>query len=359
VPRALIAFVGIRITVLFTLIGVCQFEGKSVFSIFNRWDSQWYRRIATNGYGFTVIQTDGRHLSDYAFFPLFPLLERAVSKVTTLAIVDSGILISAIASGFAAIGIFKIVDHIYGSRMAFYATTLWALIPVGVVEWLSYSESLFTALAAWSLYFLLKKNWLTAAILAVLAGLTRPIGIAVAISVMAGTLWPTEKSKLDWRRIVAFIIAPLGWLGYLTWVGLKLHNAFGYFAITKQWHNSFDWGRSFLKWIIHLLNGVNIFAGIIIILALFLLCLLYWRSIKIQQPMPLLIYCGIIIALALSTSGYFGSKPRYLLPAFPLLLPIAKYLSERSRKVTNLILVVLTVIASTYGAIWLTGSGPL
>lgn len=62
--------------------------------------------------------------------------------------------------------------------------------------------------------------------------------------------------------------------------------------------------------------------------------------------------------LALTTSGYFGSKPRYLLPAFPLLLPVAVPLSRvRTRRLT-LVLALMATLSAVYGAYWLHGSGP-
>ena len=39
-------------------------------------------------------------------------------------------------------------------------------------------------------------------------------------------------------------------------------------------------------------------------------------------------YSATLVVLALTTSGYFGSKPRYLLPAFGLLLPLAVRLAR-------------------------------
>jgi len=42
-------------------------------------------------------------------------------------------------------------EHVNGERVGLLLVLLWAALPVGAVQWMSYSESLFTALAAWSL----------------------------------------------------------------------------------------------------------------------------------------------------------------------------------------------------------------
>ena len=39
----------------------------------------------------------------------------------------------------------------------------------------------------------------------------------------------------------------------------------------------------------------------------------------------MVVTAGTVVVLALGAKGYFGSKPRLLLPAFPLLLPVAAF----------------------------------
>lgn len=90
---------------------------------------------------------------------------------------------SWVASLAAAWGIFAVADHVYGRRAGVCAVLVWAVLPVGIVQSMAYSESLFTALAAWSLYAVLTGHWLTAGLLASLAGLTRPVGAAVVAAV--------------------------------------------------------------------------------------------------------------------------------------------------------------------------------
>jgi hypothetical protein len=64
------------------------------------------------------------------------------------------------------------------------------------------------------------------------------------------------------------------------------------------------------------------------------------------------------VILAFVTSGYFGSKPRYLLPAFPLMIPIALTVQRLKRGYQIPIYVVLTLCGLTYGAFAATGNGP-
>lgn len=69
-------------------------------------------------------------------------------------------------------------------------------------------------------------------------------------------------------------------------------------------------------------------------------------------------YAGVVTVLALCASSYFGSKPRLLLPAFPLLLPPALALARLRTSRSAWVLGGVAVVSAVYGAFWLNGSGP-
>jgi hypothetical protein len=364
---AVLVFIAVRLVVVVALVVAARESGRNAHRMLVGWDAQWYQGIAEDGYGFTRSH-DGRLLSDFAFFPLYPLLERAVSALTGLRYVDAGLLISACASGFAAWGIFAVSDHVYGPRVGVMATVLWAALPVSVVQSMAYTESLFTALAAWSLHAVLTGRWIAAGLLACAAGLTRPLGIAVvaAVVIPAGA-WlvrsrdaaPDPQARLrDLRALLAALIAPLGLLGYLGWVAGQRGDVTGYFDVASGWGNGFDGGAAFVRWIGQLLTGPVPITGGLVVIGLAVLAVLCWMCVRDQQPMPLLIFVTLVVLLALTTSGYFGSKPRYLLPAFPLLLPVARRLAVMPVWLTSTVLAGLTTVAAVYGTVWLLGTGP-
>ncbi len=123
--------------------------GSATYVLSQRWDSNWYTGIAENGYGFTRYLDEGRVLSDLAFFPLFPGLERLVAEISPLSVPHAGLVISAIASLAAAWGIFAVGDLLYGRRVGVVIAVLWRVLPTAIVQSMAYAESLFTALAAW------------------------------------------------------------------------------------------------------------------------------------------------------------------------------------------------------------------
>lgn len=330
-----------------------------------RWDSLWYARIADGGYGYSVSMPDGSVHSDLAFFPLLPWLERLLAAASPLAPADAGLLISAVASLFAAWGMFAVGDRVGGPRAGVTLVALWAALPVGIVQSMAYSESLFTALAAWGVYALLDRRWVAAGVLAALAGLTRPVGAAVVAAV-----WLTAAAELlrdrgghrvwwrERRMLAGVALAPLGWAGYFVWVGVRTGSVTGYLDVQDGWGNGFDGGLAFASFIGERLFSGAFLAGAALLAGVTLLLWLAVLAVRQRLPLPLLAYAGVVLVLALAAKGYFGSKPRLLIPAFPLLLPIATALARWRPGRACLALGSAALASAVYGAFWLHGSGP-
>ncbi|WP_329019923.1 glycosyltransferase family 39 protein [Streptomyces sp. NBC_00690] len=357
--RALALFVAVKALCLAVLFLWAQLANRDAYTLLSaRWDSLWYVRVVEHGYDFTLTAPDGRVLSDMAFFPLLPWLEEGLSAITPLGPADAGVLISAVASIAAAWGIFRVVDAVYGERAALFTVAIWGALPVAIVQSMAYSESLFTALAAWALYTVQRRNWLLAGVLASLAGLTRPVGLAVAAALWVAALlaW---KSSTDRRRLVAgVVLAPLGAAGYVLWVGQRTGSLFGYLDVQGAWGNGFDGGVAFARFIGEHLFSPAFAAGLGLLAAVVLVGWLYVRGVRQGQPPSLLVYCGIVVVLALCSSGFFGSKPRLLMPAFPLLIPLGLALARTRAAVAWSVVAGAAAVAAVYGAFWLHGSGP-
>ncbi|MEV5243570.1 glycosyltransferase family 39 protein [Streptomyces cinnamoneus] len=342
-------------------------DGKGARHLLSeRWDSLWYARVAEQGYGYTLHLPGGKVHSDMAFFPLLPWLERGLSALFPLSAGDAGLVVAAVASLAAAWGIFAVGDHLYGRRTGVALVVLWAALPVGVVQSMAYSESLFTALAAWSVYAVLTGRWVGAGALAALAGLTRPVGAAVvaavwitaAVALLRARRRPGGPSLPLGRVLSGVALAPLGWLAYVAWVGVHTGSVTGYLDVQGGWGNGFDGGLAFGSFIGERLTGPAFPAGLALLAGVVLVGLLYRAGVRQGQPLPLLVFSGTVLLLALTAKGYFGSKPRLMMPAFPLLLPLAVAL-VRLRTVRAVTVVTVVALASAvYGAFWLHGSGP-
>ncbi|WP_425835638.1 hypothetical protein [Streptomyces fractus] len=359
---ALLGFAAVRALGLLVLAMWSAASGKSAHTLLTaRWDSLWYTRIAEHGYGWSVTLPDGTVHSNLAFFPLLPWLERFVSALSPLSYADAGLVVSLLASLAAAWGIFAVGDLLHGRKAGIWLAVLWGALPVGIVASMAYSEALFTALAAWGLYAVLRRHWVYAGSLAALAGLTRPIGAALVVAVwVAAALWIARERRATWRLVLGVVLAPLGAAGYVLWVGQRAGGGlFGYLDVQAQWGNGFDGGAAFARFVAERFTSpLGALSGIGLIVGVALVIWLYVVGVRQRQPVPVLVYTGIVVALALCASGYFGSKPRLLLPAFPLLLPLAVALARWRTSRSAWVVGGLAVLSAIYGAFWLNGSGP-
>ncbi|SCF88921.1 Mannosyltransferase (PIG-V) [Streptomyces sp. Cmuel-A718b] len=331
-----------------------------------RWDSVWYQRIAEHGYRYTVTLPDGSVHSDLAFFPLLPALERAVSAVTPLTLGGAGLLIAWTAGLLAAWGIFAVGAQLHGRRTGVVLAALWGVYPTAFVQSMAYTEALFTALAAWALYAVLKGRWIVAGALCVLAGLTRPSAAALIAALAITAAVTLVRAYRDERRagpvlrrnarmIAGVALAPLGWLAYVVFVAVREGSPVAYFDVQAQWGNNIDGGRALAGFI----AGLPWPAALGLCAALGLLGWLVVLCVRQRQPLPVLVYAITIVVISLIGAGYFGSRPRLMMPAFPLLLPPAVALLRlRTTGRTAAVLAVLACASAAYGAWTLLGAGP-
>ncbi|MFB7538675.1 hypothetical protein ACFC0N_02140 [Streptomyces zaomyceticus] len=320
-----------------------------------RWDSVWYVRIAENGYGHETILANGDVHSDLAFFPLFPALERGLSAVLPVDAATAGLVLSWTAGLAAAWGIHKCGEYAFGARAGVLLAVLWGVYPTAFVQSMAYTETLFTALAAWSLYAVLRGRWILAGVLCAAAGLTRPTAAALiaALGITALVLLVRDR-RLPWRTVLGVLIAPLGWLGYIVYVGVRQGSATAYFEVQAAWGNSIDGGVALARFI----AGLPWPAALGLCAALALLGWLVALCVRQGQPLPLLVYTIGVVFVSLVGAAYFGSRPRLMMPAFGLLLPPAVALARLRTRTVLPVLAGLAVASAVYGAFTLLGSGP-
>ncbi|OEJ35750.1 hypothetical protein BGK67_16105 [Streptomyces subrutilus] len=332
--------------------------GKDPLRVLGRsWDSVWYLGIAANGYGRTQMWPSaatgtGSIQSDYAFFPLYPALIRLVGSVLPGGLLPAGILVAWICAAVAAVGVYRIGEWVIGPRAGLLLVGLWAALPHAVVLSLAYTEALLAALAAWALYALLRERWMWAAGLAVLAGLTRPTGLAVAaaVSVMALYAILTRRSRAP-KVWAAGLLAPAGWAAYVVAVGLRVRDPLGgYFAVQQAWGSRFDFGAGALRSAERVLTGGHVpLATTVTVVLLAAAGLLAMLLVLDRTPLPLLAYTAILLLIAYGGAGFFESKPRFLLPAFPLLLPVAAVMARARPRTAVMVTAGLAGLSYGYG----------
>ncbi|GAA1391887.1 membrane protein [Kitasatospora putterlickiae] len=311
--------------------------GANPWDVLASWDGWWYQQVAQFGYhpalvpvpggspGFTIEQNSA------AFFPLYPGLMRLVSEISPFGLYGAGMLVSVVASLFAAAGIYAVVDKMAGPRAGVIAAGLWAIAPGSGAEWAIYSDSLFVALASWACYFVMTKQWVAAGVITLIAGLNRPTSAALIGAVgLAALVELYRRDSGVARPLTAMLLAPLGLLGYVGWVGWRMGDWGGYFTLQRDaWLHYFDWGKGTWYAVRSVLLGRNDYpfayhtSDMLATLLVLSLPVLIVLLIRLRPPLVLTAYTLATIVSVLGSLGIFGNTSRYLLPAFPLLIALA------------------------------------
>jgi hypothetical protein len=332
----------------------------SLWHLIVSWDSGRYTKIAAHGYSY--IPGNLRHDSLYAWFPGYPGVIDALAWIPGLGYARAGLCVTIAAGLAAAWGLTRLGLTLTGdARVSLLLTALWAAAPASVVLSIVYPEALFCALAVWCLVALLERRWLTAGLLAAVAGTVHNTAMALVAAIAVAAVPEVVRALRDgtswWRPLVAVLLAPLGLLGYWGYAGLAMHRLDGWFWVEKNAHNGFDWGRSTADTlgdaVLHGCSKAVALTLLVVIAAVVLTgCVLVSRL-----RVFLKVYTAFVVVTAIATGPYyFGSKPRFLLPAMLLALPLARLLAPARTWLLVPLIAVLTA-ATTWCALYLMSIG--
>ena len=349
---ALALYAGLRAVAMLVLWRNVDARGLDLGNVLTRFDGGIYLRIAMQGYetGIPLQPGGGLAPTNLAFFPLYPGLIAALDPVLPGDPRVTAIAVSWAAGLAAAWGLYAVGAQLRDRRTGIVLAGLWAVVPHAVVESMGYTETLFTALAAWSLFALLRRRWLTAGVLCLFAGLTRSVAIALIAAVGLAALVAVCQRRDGWRPWLGGALAPLGFLGFVAWVGDRLGRYDGYVYLQREaWHASYDAGEYALTQMNRILNEPEQLAlyvtTLVVVLALALLVLLATDG----SPWPLVVYAAVMFVAVVGVEGYYHTMARHLLPAFPLLLPVAYALGTARRSTVVVVFVLLTAVSAWYG----------
>jgi hypothetical protein len=161
----------------------------TLWTQWRHWDTGYYVQIALHGY---IIK---RYM---AFFPLYPLLERAGMALIGDPYV-SGLIISNLAQLVMFTVLYRLLERDFGVERAFHSVLYFALFPTAFFFSIGYTEATFLCFSTLTFYQLRRERWSLAALCGFLACLTRPDGMFLAIPFCYEYLsrkWPAGVTSL-------------------------------------------------------------------------------------------------------------------------------------------------------------------
>jgi hypothetical protein len=353
-------FAGVRLLAL----GVAAFllpRGKfqnlhySLWHLIASWDSVRYLNIAAHGYSY--LPGNLRHDVIFAWFPGYPAAIDAIAWIPGVGDDRAALTVTLVSGLAAACGLTRLGMVLTGSRkISLLLAALWAVAPGSLVWTMLYSEALFCALAVWALVALVQRHWLTAAALTILAGTVRSTAVALVAAVAVAALPALVEAiragqslRAWWRPAAAVLAAPLGLVGYWAYSAWATRHLSGFGWVEKNAHNSFDFGKGIImaaeKAILEP-TGWTVLTLLVLAAAVTLTAC----SLVERIPVYLHAYTLVVVILALAPGpNYLGSKPRFLLPAMLLGLPLARLLARAPIWVLIPVIAVFAAASTWFG----------
>jgi len=193
-----------------------------------RWDAVWYLRVAESGYG----ESEARA----AFFPLYPLLVRALA--TPFGASPAALLVAAYAVALAAfLGaltlLHRLVSLELGRPLARPALLLLAVFPAAVYFGAPYAESLFLLVSVGAFYAARTDRWAWAGVCAAAGAATRNSGVLLMLPLLI--VWWSSRERRP-RDAAWVLLAPLGLAAYALFLGVTEGDALRFLHAHEAWY---------------------------------------------------------------------------------------------------------------------------
>lgn len=338
---------------------ILHHDGRGPLTALGWWDGDWYRKIADHGYEHHMMYNAHGALEQMkiAFFPLFPWSMRIVGHTLGISSIAAGVLISVVASLFAAAGINILLEPAIGRRAALISVALYGTVLPSFVQSAVYTESLFTALSVWALIAVVRKQWIAAGILSLFGGLTRSTAFILVGTICLFALIEGVR-KRDWRALAAVVIAPAGFIGYLVFLRVRIGrwDAWTLSETADGWKHSFDFGKGFFQYV-QRIGSLSmwpdpgmfgyVMAMVPVLIAIF--GLIYLARER-RLPASLYFYTVAGALFTILSGGNYSSLGRYLMPYFALVVPLAGLLAKIRLSSLLVFFVFTAYVAGWYGA---------
>ena len=333
------------------------------------WDGGWYQQIAAEGYA---------DQNAAAFFPLYPFLIGALSRLLHIPVDIAGVLLSNALFLGALFLLHRLVRRSYDRSVADRASWLLALCPVSFFFSAVYTESLFLALMLASIVAAREGRWTLTAVALLLTTFTRSAGVLVATPLLIAAIdefgWNARRLVRPLVQVGAACLAPLAfavhldrrwgdpllmvraqenWSRRFSWPWDTLWTGFRRTELTyiNARHTCLDMGsdgwwvscRDALRLNIDSLNDdlatLSVLVALIVLIAT-------GRKL-VSGDLALAVVLTIFPLFSMRNDDPFASLPRYLLVVYPLFIGAALLLNRRRIYVGVLLL-------GAAGMVWLT-----
>jgi hypothetical protein len=204
----------------------------NIIDLHNRWDSYWYLDIAKNGY---YLRSETPQ-ANVVFFPLYPMLLWLVKPLAAGNLVLAGWIVSSVFLMLAVYMLTRLTKAFYPGIDPALPAVFLLLYPTAFFLNAVYTESLFLFLSLATVYYALRRNFLSASAWAALASATRVSGLFLCVLLATEFVQEHGWRAVLSRRVLPLALAPAGIIVFFLyqWIAfgdfflfLKVETAFG------------------------------------------------------------------------------------------------------------------------------------
>ena len=321
-------------------------------NIWTHWDGAHYAMLAADGY------LNHPYNVSPAFFPLYPFLVRSTAElfggpVSTQALGLWGVLVSLALFPIGLYFVYRISEHGWGEGVARGTVLALAFFPTSFFFNAAYTESLFLALSAGSLWAArVRKNLLLACLLAGLATATRNVGVFLLVPLACA--WFADRERYGWRA-AHLALAPSGLLAYAAYLWYRFGDPLLFYTAQAKWNRQATGPLGVVRvaWkntsegvarlfgprlredpsLGHLADTLaraqTAFSLVLLVLAL-VLVIVGFRTLTLDLSLYALLLVAVPVFFGTPADPLMG-LPRYLLVAFPIFIVLATLLEKHRR----------------------------
>ncbi|MES2809053.1 MAG: hypothetical protein V4619_10535 [Bacteroidota bacterium] len=311
-------------------------QSSNIKNVWDNFDSQWYQRLAAEGYPNRQFTDDKQET--WGYMPLYPILLRAFAWLFGGNLFYTGIAISNLCTLLGLFFIYKLAQKKFSSGLEI--VTLMLTCTGSFYLSIVYTEGLFILLTGLVFYLTHQQKYGWALIIAGLASVTRIQGcllfIIPGIEILALHL------RTWYKFIPAFLIAILPMVALMVYLNATCAEPLAFIKIQHAWGSTQTYP---LQGIVNLftvkLTGSSL-VNIMFWLMILGIVLLQYRKLPLSYTLFTLFY----FLLSTSNEIVYGTT-RYMLGVLPLFIAVA--LSSNHLKqlflIINLLFLGITIAA--------------
>lgn len=335
--------------------------------VWNQWDTGHYVTIALTGYNATT--------ENPAFFPLYPMVMRALEPFLPGGMLSAGLIISNVSCVVALVFLYRLVEDLSGRGMASRSVLYLMAYPFAFFLSAAYNEAFFLMLTVAALYLMRRSQWWWAGAVGALASGTRQAGVLLVIAFAMEYL---RRRGWKWREIrsdaLAIGLIPLGTVGYALYCWRTFGDPLKFVHVQAFWGRepTLPWsgtvraieviaksagtGTIFQPAVV--LNVIDVLAVVVTVVLLVLSVVGPWRLTR--EAMYLIVFSMasflVVLVSPIGIDVPLHGVPRYVLEILPAFMVLARVGANRNLERLYLLPALMiqgVLLLCFYRAIWL------